>query len=136
MRGGRHIVVYEDALGGDNAVETWNRLEDGEVSGRVMLNLTYGTDNYASVEVKLSDGSVHQNDIAGRSDKADDKTTPKESQSFTSEKSTKTTPSSKVTRATTFSKHSATTSASAREHTTTKVATSSKHTTTTKASTR
>ncbi|OAG01204.1 Metallo-dependent phosphatase [Paraphaeosphaeria sporulosa] len=61
MRGGRHIVIFEDALGGDNAIETWNRLEDGEISGRVMLNSTYGIDKYPRVEVKLSDGTIPKN---------------------------------------------------------------------------
>ncbi|KAL5417739.1 hypothetical protein PMIN03_001438 [Paraphaeosphaeria minitans] len=65
MRGGRHIVVYEDALGGDNAIETWNRLENGEISGRVMLNSTYGTDQYARVEVKFSDGSTPKKNVVG-----------------------------------------------------------------------
>jgi hypothetical protein len=30
--------------------ETWARLEDGSVSGKVTLNSTYGTDSYPEVE--------------------------------------------------------------------------------------
>jgi hypothetical protein len=59
MRGGRHIVVDEDLLG-SNVVETWNRLEDGSVSGHVVLNATYSKDRYPLVELEKSfaDGSV------------------------------------------------------------------------------
>jgi hypothetical protein len=59
MRGGRHIVVEEDKLG-QNILETWVRLEDGTVSGRVTLNSTYGEDKYPFVEKKKSSGSVTQ----------------------------------------------------------------------------
>jgi hypothetical protein len=110
-RGGRHIVIHEDALGGDNAIETWNRLEDGAISGRVMLNSTYGSDKYARVDVKLSDGSIPKGGIAGRSDDDGPKTTVKKPHSSTSAKSskttkaTKTTASSKVAKATMTSKH-------------------------------
>ncbi|KAF1966661.1 Metallo-dependent phosphatase, partial [Bimuria novae-zelandiae CBS 107.79] len=54
MRGGRHIVIHQAALGGDNAMETWNRLEDGTISGKVMLNSTYGQDCYPTVAIKES----------------------------------------------------------------------------------
>ncbi|KAL5443479.1 hypothetical protein PMIN05_003685 [Paraphaeosphaeria minitans] len=118
MRGGRHIVVYEDALGGDNAIETWNRLENGEISGRVMLNSTYGTDQYARVEVKFSDGSTPKKNVVGRSDD-EAKTTMKKPHSSTSKKSTKTSTSSKATKVTTSSKHLKTTTTSAVKKSTT-----------------
>ncbi|KAJ4375638.1 hypothetical protein N0V86_007171 [Didymella sp. IMI 355093] len=55
-RGGRQIVIDETKLGGDNVVGTWLRLEDGSVSGRVMLNSTYGEDKYpAIVAIKSAD---------------------------------------------------------------------------------
>lgn len=111
MRGGRHIVIYEDALGGDNAIETWNRLEDGEISGRVMLNSTYGTNEYARVEVKLSDGSYPNHNVVGRSDHDGAKTTTKKPDSSKGKKSTKMTASSKATNATTKSKATKTTTA-------------------------
>ncbi|KAI8933535.1 hypothetical protein NX059_009273 [Plenodomus lindquistii] len=47
-RGARQIVVEEGKLG-QNEIETWIRLEDGSISGRVMLNSTFGTDTYAKV---------------------------------------------------------------------------------------
>lgn len=47
-RGARQIVVEEAKLG-DNEVDTWIRLEDGSMSGRVTLNSTYGTDQYPTV---------------------------------------------------------------------------------------
>ncbi|KAL1612632.1 hypothetical protein SLS60_000861 [Paraconiothyrium brasiliense] len=87
MRGGRHIVIYENALEGDNAIETWNRLENGEISGRVILNSTYGKDEYARVEVKLSHGATPHGDVAGRADGDGAKTTIKSSHSSQSRKS-------------------------------------------------
>jgi hypothetical protein len=54
-RGARQIMVEEYKLGW-NVVETWNRLEDGSVSGRVTLNATYGTDSYQKVEPLQSSG--------------------------------------------------------------------------------
>jgi hypothetical protein len=48
-------MVEEYKLGW-NVVETWNRLEDGSVSGRVTLNATYGTDSYPKVEPLQSSG--------------------------------------------------------------------------------
>lgn len=48
-RGARQIVVEEAKLG-KNEVETWIRLEDGSVSGRVTLNSTYGLDRYSQVQ--------------------------------------------------------------------------------------
>lgn len=77
MRGGRHIVVHEDALGQDkidNAIETWNRLENGDVSGRVMLNSTYGKDIYPLVDALYSKGREPPpiqwppNNVAARND--------------------------------------------------------------------
>lgn len=47
-RGSRQILLDEKTLG--RATETWIRLEDGEISGRVMLNSTYGKDEYPVVE--------------------------------------------------------------------------------------
>ncbi|KAJ4358081.1 uncharacterized protein N0V89_002660 [Didymosphaeria variabile] len=109
MRGGRHIAIYENALEGDNAIETWNRLENGEVSGRVMLNSTYGTNKYARVEVKMSDGTMPHSGVAGRADGDEAKTIVKESHSSTSKKSSMVTKatkatSSKITKATKTSK--------------------------------
>lgn len=47
-RGSRQILVSLESLG--NSVETWNRLEDGSVSGEVTLNSTFGTDIYPLVQ--------------------------------------------------------------------------------------
>jgi hypothetical protein len=47
-RGSRQILLEERTLG--NETETWIRLEDGSISGRVMLNSTYGKDEYPAVE--------------------------------------------------------------------------------------
>ncbi|KAI9663783.1 MAG: hypothetical protein M1821_007273 [Bathelium mastoideum] len=46
-RGSRQILLTKESLG--NSVETWIRLEDGSVSGRVSLNGTYGRDEYPAV---------------------------------------------------------------------------------------
>jgi len=43
-RGSRQIKVRMDSLGKE--VQTWIRLEDGSISGSVVLNTTYGSDNY------------------------------------------------------------------------------------------
>ncbi|KAF1851497.1 Metallo-dependent phosphatase [Cucurbitaria berberidis CBS 394.84] len=48
-RGARQIVIEQDKLG-KNELETWIRLEDGDVSGHVMLNATYGVDHYPKVD--------------------------------------------------------------------------------------
>jgi hypothetical protein len=56
-RGGRQITIDETRLGGDNIVDTWIRLEDGSVSGRVSLNSTYGQDRYPTVVTTRSTGS-------------------------------------------------------------------------------
>ncbi|KAF2796507.1 Metallo-dependent phosphatase [Melanomma pulvis-pyrius CBS 109.77] len=54
-RGARQIVVHEDSLrGGEREVETWIRLEDGKISGHVVLNETYGMDRYPPVEKTTS----------------------------------------------------------------------------------
>lgn len=45
MRGSRQVKIRE----GVGQVETWIRLEDGSVSGRVVLNGTYGRDVYPAV---------------------------------------------------------------------------------------
>lgn len=42
-------MIKEDALG-KNELETWIRLEDGNVSGHVTLNATYGVDQYPKVD--------------------------------------------------------------------------------------
>lgn len=44
-RGSRQVCVSERGLE-ERSVETWIRVEDGEVSGRVLLNGTYGSDEY------------------------------------------------------------------------------------------
>ena len=44
-RGSRQVVLKK----GKEDIETWVRLEDGRVSGRVILNGTYGQDSYAAV---------------------------------------------------------------------------------------
>ncbi len=46
-RGSRQILLDQKTL--SSQVETWVRLEDGSASGRVMLNETYGTDDYPAV---------------------------------------------------------------------------------------
>ena len=109
MRGARHIVIHEDALGGDNAVETWNRLENGEISGRVMLNSTYGTDTYATVIAKFSNGELAPGNIIGRTD---DKKTGSASANIGDSKYTKTESLPKVTKSVPRPKISKTTSKS------------------------
>ncbi|CAO2657985.1 Nn.00g072450.m01.CDS01 [Neocucurbitaria sp. VM-36] len=47
-RGARQIVIEEERLG-INELETWIRLEDGRISGHVILNATYGVDHYPKV---------------------------------------------------------------------------------------
>jgi hypothetical protein len=49
VRGSRQILVDIESLGKDRSIETWIRLADGEVSGRVTLNATYGNDRYPEV---------------------------------------------------------------------------------------
>jgi len=48
VRGSRQILMKEDTL--FEEIETWIRLEDGSISGSVMLNATYGKDSYPVVE--------------------------------------------------------------------------------------
>ncbi|KAH8704382.1 Metallo-dependent phosphatase-like protein [Phaeosphaeriaceae sp. PMI808] len=48
-RGARQIVLDENELG-EKVIETWNRLEDGSISGLITLNSTYGDDQYSKVE--------------------------------------------------------------------------------------
>ena len=51
-KGARKIVVYEDGVGNaekKGKVETWIRLEDRRVEGRVSLNATFGVDGYPAV---------------------------------------------------------------------------------------
>ena len=47
MRGSRQILLNEKHL--NTKTETWIRLEDGSVSGKVTLNATYGKDEYSPV---------------------------------------------------------------------------------------
>ncbi|OQN99447.1 hypothetical protein B0A48_14424 [Cryoendolithus antarcticus] len=53
MRGSRQVLVTEETLK-QRSVQTWTRLEDGSESGRVVLNGTYGRDEYELVEDKYS----------------------------------------------------------------------------------
>lgn len=46
-RGSRQILLDQKTLG--NSTETWIRLEDSTVSGRITLNSTYGSDEYPVV---------------------------------------------------------------------------------------
>jgi len=46
-RGSRQILLTENDLG--KLIETWVRLEDGTISGKVTLNATYGSDQYPVV---------------------------------------------------------------------------------------
>lgn len=52
MRGSRQILLNEKHL--ETKTETWIRLEDGSVSGRVTLNATYGQDEYPPVADKYT----------------------------------------------------------------------------------
>jgi hypothetical protein len=56
-RGARQIVVGEDSLG-QNVVDTWIRLENGKISGKVSLNSTFGTDRYPVVNTKSKSSGV------------------------------------------------------------------------------
>lgn len=107
MRGGRHIVVHENALGQDkidNAIETWNRLENGNVSGWVMLNSTYGKDLYSPVQLLYSEGRGSPKNVAARNyDKGKGPKTSKSQSKSTkvrSKSKATSTPSSKVSRKT------------------------------------
>ena len=42
------MVIKEGRLG-QNSLDTWIRLEDGTISGKVTLNSTYGKDKYVAV---------------------------------------------------------------------------------------
>jgi hypothetical protein len=55
-RGARQIVLKEQMLD-EKELRTWIRLEDGGVSGSVVLNATYGQDLYAVVKTKQDTGS-------------------------------------------------------------------------------
>ncbi|KAJ5046245.1 Metallo-dependent phosphatase-like protein [Bipolaris maydis] len=46
----RHSGYGEDMLG-KNIVDTWIRLENGKVSGKVTLNNTFGTDQYSATDL-------------------------------------------------------------------------------------
>lgn len=45
-RGSRQVLLQK----GKDEIETWIRLEDGSISGKVMLNSTYGQDRYLAVQ--------------------------------------------------------------------------------------
>ena len=47
-RGSRQVSVSLDTLG--SSIETWNRIEDGSVTGSVTLNATFGADKYPVVD--------------------------------------------------------------------------------------
>lgn len=49
-RGSRQILLKEEAL--RKEIDTWIRLEDKTISGRVTLNATYGQDEYFPVNKK------------------------------------------------------------------------------------
>jgi hypothetical protein len=67
-RGARQIVVHEDMLNGKVEVETWIRLENGKISGYVVLNETFGTDKYPIVEKTTSHLLPESGDVAGDDD--------------------------------------------------------------------
>lgn len=48
-RARRQLLVSLDNLGNKSSTETWTRLEDGNVTGQVTLNSTFGTDEYPAV---------------------------------------------------------------------------------------
>lgn len=48
-RGSRQVLVSLASLETTNSAETWTRLEDGNVTGAVTLNSTFGTDEYPAV---------------------------------------------------------------------------------------
>lgn len=51
MRGSRQVVFNRETFSLDSPdVETWIRLEDDSISGRVSLNSTYGTDVYPTAD--------------------------------------------------------------------------------------
>lgn len=58
-RGARQILVDMKTVG--KSVDTWIRLEDGKVSGRVSLNATYGVDRYPEVENTSTGNKVAAN---------------------------------------------------------------------------
>jgi hypothetical protein len=51
-QGSRQIKLSMDTLGEE--VQSWIRLEDGSISGSVVLNSTYGTDDYSKLAENLS----------------------------------------------------------------------------------
>lgn len=50
-RGSRQVLVSLAKLG---TPETWTRLEDGSVTGAVVLNSTFGTDDYPAVTLSYT----------------------------------------------------------------------------------
>lgn len=47
-RGSRQVLLNLESLG--SSIETWNRLADGNVTGEVTLNSTFGKDKYPLVQ--------------------------------------------------------------------------------------
>lgn len=90
-RGGRHIVIEEDKLG-QSVLETWIRLEDGTISGKVTLNATFGYDQYPAVKKTKTTGSIGDISDSGVSveNKPDTTTTSKHSTATTSKTQTHT----------------------------------------------
>lgn len=62
MRGSRQIRISLDEENDHTGIETWVRLEDGSVSGRVDLNGTFGKDEYPKVRRKFSFQDSHVTD--------------------------------------------------------------------------
>jgi hypothetical protein len=56
-KGARKIVIREDDVD-TRVVQTWIRLEDGNISGSITLNSTYGEDEYPA--------APGQNDVSSR----------------------------------------------------------------------
>lgn len=48
-RGSRQVIIDQEMITRNHAFETYIRLENGDESGRVMLNSTYGADKYPEV---------------------------------------------------------------------------------------
>ena len=57
-RGGRQILLNQQSLGLAQEVQTWIRLEDGTISGKVTLNSTYRQDRYHRVMMDTTSSSV------------------------------------------------------------------------------
>ncbi|KAH8179483.1 calcineurin-like phosphoesterase domain-containing protein [Sarocladium implicatum] len=53
LRGARQVLLHKDKIA-NGELDTWIRLETGEVSGRIALNETYGEDVYPEVTFRES----------------------------------------------------------------------------------